>query len=155
MRWLPDPAAPDRLADVEVSTWAEPSEEELALAGAAYSRHTDRSQYSAREIPSHTLDELVRTGDFPEARLQIVTGEHRYALATAFVKAAFCTAPHRLPRRTGLLDRPQRRGARRHTTVANPSPVRSTAIWCCGTSGALQRSTRKSDPHAPRALSCW
>lgn len=85
---LPDPAAPDRLAVIEVVEHAEPPPTVVALAGAACTRHSDRRQYTSATVPPSLLHELTRAGEQAGARILVAEGDRRYALARAFAKAA-------------------------------------------------------------------
>ncbi|SDZ48672.1 hypothetical protein SAMN05216215_108124 [Saccharopolyspora shandongensis] len=84
----PDPAAPDRLAAIDVVGSADPSQAELALAGAAGRRRTDRRQYAPDAVPGRILDDLVLAGEEVGAKVMVAEGDDRYALARAFAKAA-------------------------------------------------------------------
>lgn len=86
---LPKPATPHKLASIEVLARAEPSETEVALARAACVRHSDRRQYAPDPVPAALLDTLMQAGEHAGADVALAEGDHRYALAQAFAKAAF------------------------------------------------------------------
>lgn len=85
---MPNPATPQRLAVIETTGPGEPSATDISLARAASTRHTDRRPYSPEPVPSTVLAHLVRAGEEAGAGILVADGDQRYALATAFVKAA-------------------------------------------------------------------
>jgi hypothetical protein len=84
----PSPAEPDRLVTIDVLGPAAPSQTEVALAGAAGLRRTDRRQYSPERVAGRILHELVQVGEAAGAQVLLAEGDDRYALARAFKKAA-------------------------------------------------------------------
>lgn len=86
---LPDLDEPDRLADIEIAAPTSSSEDNSELARAAYSRRTDRGQYSSQQVSSELLADLHEAGTFPQTHLRVIEGDRRHALAAALAKAAF------------------------------------------------------------------
>lgn len=78
---IPDPARPDHLAAVEMRP-ATPSADDLALAHAIETRHSDRRMFSSWPVPAEMLDVLAGAAEGQGARLTVLErGSHRSAVA--------------------------------------------------------------------------
>ncbi|CAL9505880.1 Putative NAD(P)H nitroreductase [Actinosynnema sp. ALI-1.44] len=85
---LPNPAEPDHLAAVEF-TPHEPTEDEVALAGAIPRRRTDRRRFSSWGVPRAVLLVLEDRASAEGAIIREVTGSRaRFDLTTAVARAA-------------------------------------------------------------------
>jgi hypothetical protein len=85
---IPDPAQPDHLAAVELHPGT-PSPDDLALAQAIETRHSDRRVFSSWPVPDQMLDVLADAAERHGARLTVLGSEsHRYAVARLVEHAA-------------------------------------------------------------------
>lgn len=85
---LPDPAHPLHLAAVETRT-REPNADDLALAAAIETRHSDRRVFSTWPVPEEFLGELVgAAADHGATLLPLTWGSERRAVAELIERAA-------------------------------------------------------------------
>lgn len=85
---LPDPNAPDHLADVTFTRPVEPTAEDQALARAIEARHTDRRPFDPRPVPPEVVHELVQVACHHGCSVRVVDSpDDAVAVAVALTRA--------------------------------------------------------------------